>query len=193
MTTPGFLAALAAATLLTPAAWAHGAGDGTGHAYHGTTTQDTTLSLPVPDAAWQVGDLTVSAPYARATLPNAPVAGGFLTITNDGQTDDRLVTASSDIAGRMEIHEMVMNGDIMTMGPLENGLPVPAGQTVTLEPGGYHLMLMHLAAPLVQGDTVEVTLTFQAAGDVTVPLSIQAFNARAAGDAPQSADPHAGH
>lgn len=193
MTTSGFLAALAAATLLTPAAWAHGAGDGAGHADHGTATQDAALSLPDPDAAWQAGDLTVTAPYSRATLPNAPVAGGFLTITNDGSADDRLVAASSDMAGRMEIHEMVMNGDIMTMGPLDDGLPIPAGATVSLEPGGYHLMLMQLAGPLVEGDTVEVTLTFETAGDLTVPLSIQAFNARAAGDAAHGTDPHAGH
>lgn len=88
---------------------------------------------------------------------------------------------------------MTMSGDIMTMGPVEDGLPIPAGQTVALQPGGYHLMFLQLAAPLVQGDSIDVTLTFEGAGDITVPLSIQAFNARAEGDAPQGADPHAGH
>lgn len=192
MTTFPLLAALAVATLLAPAAWAHGTGDGADHAGH-TAAHAAPLSLPAPDAAWQVGELTVTAPYARATLPNAPVAGGFLTIANDGAADDRLVGATSDIAGRMEIHQMTMSGDIMTMGPVEDGLPIPAGQTVALQPGGYHLMFLQLAAPLVQGDSIDVTLTFEGAGDITVPLSIQAFNARAAGDAPQGADPHAGH
>ena len=114
MTTFPFLAALAVATLLAPAAWAHGTGDGADHAGH-TAAHAAPLSLPDPDAAWQVGELTVTAPYARATLPNAPVAGGFLTIANEGAADDRLVAATSDIAGRMEIHQMTMSGDIMEM------------------------------------------------------------------------------
>ncbi|WP_405401754.1 copper chaperone PCu(A)C [Paracoccus sp. Ld10] len=185
------MATIVAATLLSPAAWAHGSDDGAAHADHGAETHDAGLSLPDADAAWQAGDMTVTAPYSRATLPNAPVAGGFLTITNDGATDDRLVAASTDIAGRTEIHQMTMDGDVMTMGALEDGLPIAAGQAVTLEPGGYHLMFMQLDGPLVEGDTVEVTLTFETAGDLTVPLSIQAFNARAA--APHGTDPHAGH
>ncbi|MFN3525260.1 MAG: copper chaperone PCu(A)C [Paracoccus sp. (in: a-proteobacteria)] len=186
-----FLAALAAATLLAPAAGAHGASDGAGHSH--APTQGRALSLPDADATWQVGDLTIAAPYSRATLPNAPVAGGFMTITNAGSTDDRLITAASEIAGRVEIHEMSINGDIMTMRELAQGLPIPAGETVALQPGGYHLMFMRLTGPLVEGETVEVKLSFEAAGDVTVPMSVQAFNARAAGDDQHGTDPHAGH
>ncbi len=76
MTTFPLLAALAVATLLAPAAWAHGTGNGADHAGH-TAAHAAPLSLPDPDAAWQVGELTVTAPYARATLPNAPSRAAF--------------------------------------------------------------------------------------------------------------------
>ena len=187
-----FFAALAVSACLGQAAKADnvpgdGGHDRAGHAKSQTDGQHD------DKADWQIGDLTIAAPYSRATLPNAPVAGGFLTITNNGAADDRLIAAASDIAGHMEIHEMAMNGDVMTMHELANGLPISAGETVELQPGGYHLMFMELQQPLVEGETVEVTLTFERADEITVPLSIQAFNARAAGEHQHDADPHAGH
>ena len=119
-----------------------------------------------------LGNLTISAAMARATPPHAPVGGGFLTITNGGDEDDRLVAASSPIAGRVEIHEMKMDGDVMRMRPLADGLPIPAGQTVVLKPGGYHLMLMELTDALTEGDSFELSLTFEKAGEVTVTVDI---------------------
>lgn len=119
-----------------------------------------------------VGDLTITEPAARATPPNAPVGGGFLTVTNTGQIDDRLVGAASEAAGHMEVHEMVMQGDVMKMRELAEGLPIPAGATVELRPGGYHLMFMALKHPLVEGETVDVVLTFEQAGEVPVTLEI---------------------
>lgn len=148
------------------------AGHGHGHA-GGTADQ---AMAPVT-----VGELTITGAFTRATLPNAPVGGGFMTITNAGATDDRLIGATTPVAGRIEVHEMAMEGDVMRMRDLPDGLPVPAGQTVTLKPGGYHLMLMELSAPLVEGDTVPVTLTFEQAGEVQVPLAIGKVNAKAAG------------
>lgn len=185
-------AALVAATLMAPATWAHGPA-GAADPAQGVPADIPAPTVTLPEATWRLGDLTLAAPYARATLPNAPVAGGFLTITHHGDRDDRLVAASSAIAGRVEIHEMVMNGDIMTMSKLADGLPLPAGETVLLQPGGYHLMFMQLTGPLVEGETVPVTLTFETAGEITVPLSVLAFNARGAGDGAPGADPHAGH
>ncbi len=119
-----------------------------------------------------LGNLTISAPMARATPPHAPVGGGFLTITNGGDEDDRLIAASTPVAGRVEIHEMKMDGDVMRMRPLVDGLPIPAGQTVVLEPGGYHLMLMDLTDALTEGDTFELSLTFEKAGEVTVTVDV---------------------
>jgi len=152
-----------------PAAHGHGAADA-GHGDHGAMPGAITL-----------GNLTLTGPFARATLPNAPVAGGFLTIANRGHQDDRLVAAASPAAGYMEVHEMAMEGDVMRMRELAGGLPIPAGATVELKPGGFHVMFMDLKQPLVEGATVEVTLTFEKAGSVTVPLAIRARNAEAAG------------
>lgn len=119
-----------------------------------------------------LGDLTIAGAFARATLPNAPVAGGFLTVTNNGTADDTLVSASAPIAGMTQVHEMAMDGDVMRMRELPDGLPIPAGETVTLEPGGYHLMFMDLTGPLTEGETVPVTLTFAQAGTVEVMLPV---------------------
>jgi protein SCO1 len=90
-------------------------------------------------------------------LPNAPVAGGFLTVENTGAEDDRLIAARSPVAGHMEVHEMRMQGDVMKMHEVEGGLPIPAGETVTLKPGGYHVMFLDLQQPLGRGDCQLVT------------------------------------
>ncbi|WP_108502648.1 copper chaperone PCu(A)C [Paracoccus indicus] len=187
-----FLAAFAVSACLGQAVTAHKVSGDKGHDHAGHAGSQTD-GQHVSKARWQIGDLTIASPYSRATLPNAPVAGGFLTITNDGATNDRLIAAASDAAGHMEIHEMAMNGDVMIMRELVDGLPVPAGETVELQPGGYHLMFMELQQPLLAGETVEVTLTFESAGEIIVPLSIEAFNARAAGGNQHEADAHAGH
>ena len=134
-----------------------------------------------------LGDLTITGPFTRATLPNAPVAGGFLTLTNKGAEDDRLVSVTSPIARESQIHEMGMENDVMKMRQLVDGLLIPAGETVTLAPGGYHLMFMGLNAPIAEGDSVPVTLTFEKAGTITIDL----IAAGSAADAP--AEDHSGH
>ncbi|QQR38811.1 copper chaperone PCu(A)C [Devosia rhizoryzae] len=140
------------------------------------------LTFAAPAFAHDItfGDLQLNGPFARATLPNAPVAGGFVTIVNTGSEDDRLISATAEIAKDTQIHEMAMEGDVMKMRQLPDGLVIPAGGSVTLEPGGYHLMMMGLSAPLVEGETVPVVLTFEKAGTVTLDLHIGG----AAADAP---------
>lgn len=128
-----------------------------------------------------LGALVISGGFSRATLPNAPVAGGFLTIENSGTEDDRLIGAASEIAGRVEVHEMAMEGEVMKMRELKDGLPIPAGETVELKPGGFHVMFMDLKQPFVEGGKVMVTLTFEKAGSVEVPLMVGAPNAGAHG------------
>lgn len=146
------------------------------------------VTLASPGLAHDIthGPLELNAPFARATLPNAPVAGGFLTIVNTGTEDERLVSATAEIASETQIHEMAMEGDVMKMRQLADGLTIPAGESVTLAPGGYHLMFMGLNAAFVEGETVPVTLVFEKAGAVTVDLHVGA----AAADAPAG---HAGH
>ncbi|RUT34570.1 copper chaperone PCu(A)C [Arsenicitalea aurantiaca] len=126
------------------------------------------------------GDLEISGAFTRATPPNAPVGGGYLVIANRGDADDRLIGGSTAIAGALEIHEMAVTNDVMTMRELPEGLVIPAGETVTLEPGGYHLMLMQLSAPIVEGVPVTVTLEFERAGTVEIDLAVAAPGARTA-------------
>jgi len=132
-------------------------------------------------AVTTVGDLEIMGAFARATLPNQPAGGGFMTITNTGTEDDRLIAVTTDVSPRAEIHEMKMDGDVMRMREIPGDLVIRAGETIVLEPGGYHLMLMGLTQALVEGETLAVTLIFEKAGNVEVSLAIGARNARAHG------------
>ncbi|WP_136685121.1 copper chaperone PCu(A)C [Falsirhodobacter xinxiangensis] len=127
-------------------------------------------------------DIEVREAFARATLPNAPVAGGYLTVANHGDRDDRLTGARADFAGEAQIHEMTHSGDVMRMRELPDGVAIPAGQEVHLSTGSNHLMFMRLNRGLVQGDTVTVTLTFEKAGDIDVPFIVGPINARSFDD-----------
>ena len=133
---------------------------------------------PVLAADVTVGGLTISGAFARATLPNAPVGGGFLTIVNSGSEADRLIAAATPVAGEVQLHEMKMDGDVMKMAQLPDGIEIPAGATVTLAPGGLHLMFMQLKEPLVEGTRVPVTLTFEKAGTVEVEVEIGGIAAK---------------
>lgn len=133
-----------------------------------------------------IGSIEITGPFSRATLPNAPVGGGFLTLTNIGAEDDRLVGAESPIARQTQIHEMAMEGDVMKMRQLTDGVAIPAGESVVLEPGGFHLMFMGLNGAITEGETVPVTLTFEKAGTITVDLP-------AAGTAADAPAGHMGH
>lgn len=124
---------------------------------------------------YTVGSLAVDHPWARATPHGAKVAGGFLTVVNNGTVDDRLVSVASAIAEHAEIHEMSMKDNVMTMRPLADGLAVPAGGEVALKPGGYHLMFVGLKRMLRQGESFAATLTFEKAGAVEVSFQVEAM------------------
>lgn len=127
-----------------------------------------------------LGDLVLSGGFTRATLPGAPVAGGFVTIANSGATDDRLTGGSAAFASEVQVHEMTMEGDVMKMRHLPDGLAIPAGGNVVLKPGSFHLMFMGLKQPLTEGDTVTVDLTFEKAGTVALPLMVMGSGAKSA-------------
>ncbi len=124
---------------------------------------------------YKLGSLEIGHPWARATPPSAMAGGGFLTVTNKGSEPDRLISVKSPAAARVEIHEMKMDGNIMRMRELEKGLEIPPGATVTLAPGGYHLMMMELKGPLAKDSRVPVTLTFEKAGVIEVELAVEAM------------------
>ena len=127
----------------------------------------------------KAGDLVITQAWSRATPGGAKIAGGFLTIENKGAAPDRLISGAGDIAAKVEIHEMAMNNGVMTMRPLDKGLPIEPGKTVKFAPGGYHLMLMDLKQPFKQGDKVPVTLEFEKAGTVALSLDVQGVGAQA--------------
>lgn len=135
--------------------------------------------LPAQAGDATAGDLVITQAWSRATPGGAKIAGGFLTIENKGTAPDRLIGGSATIVGKVEIHEMAMNNGVMTMRPLDKGLPIEPGKAVKLAPGGYHLMLMDLKQPLKQGDKVPLTLEFEKAGKVALSLDVQGVGAQA--------------
>ena len=116
--------------------------------------------------------LEIEEAWIKETPPNHSVTGGYLKIKNDGNTADVLIGVSADFAMKSEIHEMKMEGDVMKMRPLENGLVIPADEEVYLKPGGYHLMFMRLKEQMVPKDVHQVTLTFKNNGSITIPMTV---------------------
>ncbi|MDP1690930.1 MAG: copper chaperone PCu(A)C [Burkholderiaceae bacterium] len=120
---------------------------------------------------YQLGPLTIDHPWARPTLPGQMVGGAYLGIRNGGVAGDRLLGASM-AAAKVEVHEMRMEGDVMRMREIGT-LDLPAGKTLTLAPGGLHLMLMGLKAPLKIGDKLPLKLRFEKAGEIEVLLQVE--------------------
>lgn len=126
--------------------------------------------------------LHLSQAWSRATPPAAATGAGYLTISNTGKSADRLIGGSTSVAAKLEIHEMSMTGGVMRMRPVAGGLAIGPGQSVTLKPGGYHLMLIGLKRPLKAGERVPVTLTFERAGAVRIELDVRGPDGRSVGD-----------
>lgn len=134
-----------------------------------------------------IGDIEIGHPFARATPHGAVTGAAYLKLTNRGDTADRLVSASGEVARQIEIHESNIEQSIVSMRPVADGIHIAAGETVELVPGGYHLMLIGLSRPLAEGEKVPVTLTFEKAGEIEVELAIEASVPA------NSEDPHANH
>lgn len=132
---------------------------------------------PASAADMSVGELTVTSPWARASA-GARNGAAFLSVTNSGAQDDRLVKADSPIAKVVDLHTHLEENGVMRMRPVEF-VPVPAGGAAELKPGGYHVMFMGLNAPLEQGQTIPVTLTFEHAGTVTLEVPVEKVGAMA--------------
>jgi periplasmic copper chaperone A len=134
------------------------------------------------DAAdYDVGPIHISQPWARATPKGASAGAGYMTITNTGKTPDRVTCVASEAAAQCQIHTMTMEGGVMKMRPVEGGLEIQPGETVTLKPGSLHVMLMNLKHPLEQGKTVEATLKFEKAGTAEIGFPVLGIGAPAPG------------
>ena len=118
-----------------------------------------------------MAQVTVTDAWTRATAPGAKIAAGYMTIRNAGKTPDKLVSASSPAAEKVEPHITVKEGDIFRMREVK-GYDIPAGGSFELKPGGAHLMLMNVGAPLKEGDKVPLTLRFERAGEVKTVLQV---------------------
>jgi len=127
---------------------------------------------------YTAGAIRIAHPWSRATVAGQPAGGGFMKLTNNG-ADDKLVAIRAEVSATVELHTMQMDGDIMRMRQVD-AIALPAGQTVELKPGGYHVMFMRLKAPLKEGSIFPATLVFEKAGEVKVDFEVEAAGAGAA-------------
>lgn len=175
------LAAVVFAALAVASACGDDGNDGTADAGDTGASEE-----PHDDVAATVGDISILSPAARATVNE--VTAVYFIIHNHGEAD-RLISAASDVTANVQLHEVVMQDGSMQMRQVESGIDVPANSDVELKPGGYHVMLLDLAAPLELGDEIQMELTFERAGSVSfaVPVSL------APGESPGMADDAGDH
>ena len=124
---------------------------------------------------FKLGDLDIEHPWSRETPAGAKVAAGYLIIKNGSSTPDRLVSATAELAGTVEFHEMTMTDNVMSMRQIDGGVEIPANGEVRFEPNSYHLMFKELKAPAVKGKKFAGTLTFEKAGTVAVEFAVDAM------------------
>lgn len=132
-------------------------------------------TLPAVAHEFAAKEINIDHPWARPTITTRQPAAVFFTLDNKGGAADRLVDVMVDasIAGGAEIHTTLDDDGIMRMRRLADGLEVPAGETVAVQPGGNHVMLFNLVNPLEEGFRFPVTLVFQNAGNVQVEVSVE--------------------
>jgi copper(I)-binding protein len=138
------------------------------------------LSTWVGDAIaedYSIGTIEIGKPWTRATPKGATVAGAYMTLRNKGSAPDRLLSGSSSVAGRFEVHSMVMEQGVAKMRPVEGGLEIKPGETVELKPGSFHAMLVGLKQPLQKGQKVKGTLEFEKAGKIDIEYAVEALGA----------------
>jgi len=129
--------------------------------------------MVIGTSAWAHDGLKIADPYARASGPNAKAGAAFMVIENHTETDDRLLSVTSDVAARVELHTHIDDGNgVMQMRQVEEGFVIPAGGAHELKRGGDHVMFMGLTRSLNDGDTVSVTFTFETAGDMVVEVPV---------------------
>jgi periplasmic copper chaperone A len=142
---------------------------------------------------YKAGSIEIQHPWSRATPKGWEVAGGYMKLINTGSEPDRLIGGTNAAAGKFEIHEMSMDGGVMKMRMLPNGIEIKPGQTVELKPGSYHLMFVGLKQPFEKGKRVKGTLQFEKAGKVDVEYTVEAVGGSPGGHEGMNHDEHKGH
>ncbi len=117
-------------------------------------------------------EITVMDPWARPSPVKAGNGAAYMQLMNKGGSDDVLLSAETDVAEVVELHETRMEGDVMKMSPLPN-IPIPAGGSVSLKPGGMHIMLINLKQELTPGEKVRLTLNFEQSDPITLDVEIR--------------------
>jgi copper(I)-binding protein len=145
------------------------------------------MSVAVPAAAedFHAGNVTVSNPWARATVGVSRPAAVYLTIHNAGEMADELIGVQTPIASRAEIHQSQMTDGIMKMTSMP-ALKIAAGKTVTLGPSGYHIMMTGLKEPLSEGARFPLSLIFKSGQSVDITVPVKAIGASVSGQKPNS-------
>ena len=131
------------------------------------------LGAPLLAHNFAVGKIAIGHPWTRETAATQTVGGGFLTLRNSGEAPDRLVSVTSPLAKEVQLHTMSMDGGVMKMRQLKDGVPVPAGKLVELKPGGLHIMFIGLKKPFRKGAQIPATLKFERAGSLKVSFAVQ--------------------
>ncbi len=116
--------------------------------------------------------ISISDAWARASIGKARAGAAFVTMNNNGKSGDRVISASADVSRKVELHTHIRQDDVMMMRKVD-GVDIPAGNKVVLKPGGYHIMLIGLKAPLKSGESFPLSLTFEKAGTIQTTVSVQ--------------------
>lgn len=150
------------------------------------------LALPLVNPAsamshdFKAGSLELKHPWSAKAPAVAPVLGGYVTIVNTGTQSDRLVGGTTTVAERLEIHEASIVDGVARMRPAKEGIKIPAGATLNLQPGGAHIMLVNPKQRPAEGEKFKATLEFEKAGSVEVEFVVQKPK-------PSSGENHSGH
>ncbi len=122
---------------------------------------------------YKAGDLKIDHPWSRPTFGELKITAGYMSIANNGSEPDILKSASADIAGKVEIHESLVEDGKAIMRALPDGITIPPGGVAELKPQGMHIMIMGLKQPLKEGEKFPMTLNFERAGAVVVDVKIE--------------------
>jgi len=139
-----------------------------------TPTTDTRTSNTDKDNV-EKSAIQVSDPYARAVPPNTPASAVFLTLTNKSDVEQKLVSASSDVANVVELHTHVKKDGMMQMRKID-AISIPANGSTTLKPGGLHIMLIELKQALAVDSMIPVTLTFEDGSEQALNVPVRKIN-----------------
>lgn len=130
------------------------------------------FSLLISLGAAQAQDIQIEHQYARAASPIAKTGAAFMHIMNNGTHDDTLIAVRTESAKMPELHTHIMENGVAKMREVEGGFFIKAGEAIALERGGLHIMLMGLTAPLLQGETISLTLVFEHTGEITIEVPV---------------------